>query len=255
MIQQFQTSLNKFKTMEKKSNRNWLWFLGVVVLWLGSYFVINYMCGNADGPGTFGDQFGAINALFTGLSFAAIIITLRLQQQELNAQRREFITSRAMTIVYKQVELVVNVINNSGYNDYPLSLKAWTPEKYKENEIKGIYAFNRLNDLISRSPNKLEKIKELKGNMNYMLNSISNSASLLEKTRKNENMTDDDALFVFESFKYNIDHRVWSFIETLRQVNWQDADIEVENIKNEVLNICSFLDDMESLKTKTNLNK
>ena len=75
------------------------------------------------------------------------------------------------------------------------------------------------------------------------------------KTKNNENMTDDDPLFVFESFKYNIDHRVWSFIETLRQVNWDEAEIELEDIKIDVQNICSFLDEMESLKSKTNIAK
>lgn len=259
MIQQLQISLNNFKRMTKKSNWRWLWYLlvlfGVISIWYSSYTWINNQFGDADGPGTFGDQFGAVNALFTGLSLAGIIITLWQQQQELNAQRREFMTSRAMTIVYKQVELIGNVVNNAWYNDMPSTVRSWTPELYKKNEIHGIYAVNRWNSILKNNSTNFKKIEELKVLFQHLLNSLSNSVSLLIKTKLNENMSDDDALFVFESFKYNIDHRVWSFIETLKHVNWEYSDIELEDIKNDVQNICSFLDEMESLKTKTNPRK
>lgn len=258
MIQQFQISFIKFKRMTKKSNNRWLWFVAVIIIWIGSYFAIYQLYGKADGPGTFGDQFGAINALFTGLSLAGIIITLIQQQEELTAQRREFMTSRAMTIVYKQVEMVANVVHNAYYLKVNLSQKAlerWGVTKEPNLEISGIYAVNNWNDLISRSENKNEIINELKGNMNHLLNSLSNSVELLIKTQRNENMTDDDALFVFESFKYNIDHRVWTFIETLREVNWDDSEKELEDIKNDVEKICAFLDEIESLKNNTNSSK
>lgn len=39
--------------------------------------------------GTFGDMFGAVNALFSGLAFASIIYTILLQRQELRLQREE----------------------------------------------------------------------------------------------------------------------------------------------------------------------
>ena len=35
------------------------------------------------GPGTFGDSFGALNALFTGLAFALVFASLRAQREEL----------------------------------------------------------------------------------------------------------------------------------------------------------------------------
>ena len=39
--------------------------------------------------GLFGDKFGAVNALFSGLAFAGIILTLLLQRRELSLQREE----------------------------------------------------------------------------------------------------------------------------------------------------------------------
>lgn len=223
--------------------------LGVISIWLGSYFWINKYCGDADGPGTFGDQFGAVNALFTGLSLAGIIITLWQQQQELSAQRREFMTSRAMTIVYKQIELLTNIISNL---IYPLLSYSDGKDNIEKNGINVVMWWNTI---IEKVTYKIETNTLIVAKMRPLLSSLSNSVRILNKTRENESMSDDDALFVFESFKYNIDHRVWTFIETLKQVNWEDANIELEDIKNDVLNICSFLDEMESLKTKTNPRK
>ena len=237
--------------MTKKSNRGRLWFLGAFLLWLASYFVIRFIFKLENGDaGTFGDQFGAINALFTGLSFAGIIITLRLQQEELSAQRREFMTSRAMTIVYKQIELVSSVINNAHY--IPESVQGIGLDS-KNFEINGIFAIKRWNDLILKS--QVKKVQELRLGIFNIVNNISNSITLLVKIKNNENMSDDDALFVFESFKYNIDHRVWTFIETLKKVKWDDADINLEDLKNDVYNISSFLDEMKSLKNNTNSSK
>ncbi len=44
--------------------------------------------------GTFGDMFGAVNALFSGLAFAGVIYALFLQRRELELQRRELAMSR-----------------------------------------------------------------------------------------------------------------------------------------------------------------
>ena len=44
--------------------------------------------------GTFGDMFGAVNALFSGLAFAGVIIAILLQKQELKLQRLELEQTR-----------------------------------------------------------------------------------------------------------------------------------------------------------------
>lgn len=44
--------------------------------------------------GQYGDMFGAVNALFSGLAFAGLIFALLLQQQELNLQREELRLTR-----------------------------------------------------------------------------------------------------------------------------------------------------------------
>ena len=55
-----------------------VWALSFILLILGP-----------DDRGTFGDMFGAVNALFSGLAFAGLIITLIMQHEELGLQREE----------------------------------------------------------------------------------------------------------------------------------------------------------------------
>lgn len=66
--------------------------LGVIALWAGTGFLL-YDAGKDTAPwgerGTFGDMFGSINALFSGLAFAGLIFTVLLQRQELQLQRHE----------------------------------------------------------------------------------------------------------------------------------------------------------------------
>ena len=45
-------------------------------------------------PGQFGDMFGAVNALFSGLAFAGVVIAILLQRQELKLQRKELKQTR-----------------------------------------------------------------------------------------------------------------------------------------------------------------
>lgn len=60
--------------------------LGIFVMWAGSAVAI-YEWVDHDDRGTFGDMFGAVNALFSGLAFAGLIYTISVQRQELSLQR------------------------------------------------------------------------------------------------------------------------------------------------------------------------
>lgn len=58
----------------------------LVFVWLGPQM---------DERGQFGDIFGGVNALFTGLAFAGVIYTILLQRRELELQREELRLNRA----------------------------------------------------------------------------------------------------------------------------------------------------------------
>lgn len=64
-------------------------FLGVVLLW-GACLSLAFVSFDTWAErGQFGDLFGAVNALFSGLAFAAFLYALHLQRQELGLQRTE----------------------------------------------------------------------------------------------------------------------------------------------------------------------
>ena len=62
----------------------------ILVLWLLNLILLR----KVDGRGTFGDMFGTVNSLFSGLAFTGIIFTILLQKKELSLQRQELIETR-----------------------------------------------------------------------------------------------------------------------------------------------------------------
>ena len=65
-------------------------FACVVATWAASGFLLY----SDEERGTFGDMFGAVNALFSGLAFAGIVYTILLQRRELELQREELHVTR-----------------------------------------------------------------------------------------------------------------------------------------------------------------
>jgi hypothetical protein len=68
--------------------------VGVLVVWLGFWWFVVYTIDDTSKRGQFGDMFGAVNALFSGLAFAGIIFTILLQRDELRLQRKELRQNR-----------------------------------------------------------------------------------------------------------------------------------------------------------------
>ena len=68
------------------------WMIVFIVLasWIASWALLH---GDPD-RGTFGDMFGAINALYSGLAFAGVVYAIVLQRQELELQRQELALTR-----------------------------------------------------------------------------------------------------------------------------------------------------------------
>ncbi len=64
--------------------------LSVILAWVAT----GYLLYDDPDRGTFGDMFGAVNALFSGLAFAGVIYAILLQREELRLQRRELELTR-----------------------------------------------------------------------------------------------------------------------------------------------------------------
>jgi hypothetical protein len=85
----------------KKHIASFLWIFSSMLLFLGVfaswYFYPQWNLSGLPIPansGEYGDMFGAINALFTGLAFAGLLVTILLQSQELRLQRGELKAQR-----------------------------------------------------------------------------------------------------------------------------------------------------------------
>lgn len=83
--------IKKVDDTHKIVNIAWGCAIGVIVIWALTFFVL-FM--PEDKQGIFGDMFGAVNALFSGLAFAGLIITLIMQRRELALQRDELEQTR-----------------------------------------------------------------------------------------------------------------------------------------------------------------
>jgi hypothetical protein len=74
---------------ELKNYQIILFFVSVIIAWILAWHFVGSSFSSWDIRGSFGDMFGAINALFSGLAFAGVIIAILLQRQELRLQRKE----------------------------------------------------------------------------------------------------------------------------------------------------------------------
>ncbi len=68
--------------------------LCIVLLLFFANFCLIFLPYSKEARGTFGDQFGAINALFSGLAFAGLIYTIILQRNDLKLQRQDLELTR-----------------------------------------------------------------------------------------------------------------------------------------------------------------
>ena len=61
----------------------------VTIIWAASALVLYMSVEDYSKSGTFGDSFGVLNTLFSGLAFAGIIVSIKMQSDEMREQRKE----------------------------------------------------------------------------------------------------------------------------------------------------------------------
>lgn len=66
----------------------------VITLWGLTWTLTDLFFCKLDEKGTFGDMFGTVNALFSGLAFVGVIVAILLQRVELKLQREELVQTR-----------------------------------------------------------------------------------------------------------------------------------------------------------------
>lgn len=127
---------------EHKQNENLKFiaiFLGVALFWfLGWIFVDTVV--PVDQRSAFGDKFGFINSLFSGLALAVIIYSIILQQTELALQRKELTDTRSEFKDQNFQTTFFNLLNTQRQipNDINVTISDLkTYDKYDHRSIKG----------------------------------------------------------------------------------------------------------------------
>ena len=178
-----QNRCTKFKKMreKKKDYKNLIIFLAlllIISLWAGSWFLIDKLYPISDNSsidyiaqrGAFGDKFGFINSLFSGLALTGIIVSiylqsieLSLQKKELKKTREEFEINRLTNILFKQVEYANYLIDNHKIGNFDINRFLEIIKQYNDDKD-----YASIDSMYNDSQNDIKKLLlELKEKLQY----------------------------------------------------------------------------------------
>lgn len=108
----------------------------VFVLWGLNWLLLWLYAGESDKRGQFGDMFGSVNALFSGLAFAFLIYTIWLQREELTLQREELKLQReALEFQAQELKRQADELEKTGtLQKESLELQKLNQEKFEREQ-------------------------------------------------------------------------------------------------------------------------
>lgn len=191
------------------------------------------------GVGTFGDSFGALNALFSGLAFAGVIITILIQKSELNEQQKElrltrgeFATTRATNLIFKQLERIDFAIQNFEVD-------------INDKISKGIVAISTFNDEVGSNDGFFPDSKIFENTNEKMLGDIVRSVIIAQDNYpritylcKNTAISIAALEHILFTSKLPVEE-----IEDLRKLFIQNIGFETINFFNKIINLCESEND------------
>ncbi|MBI5846024.1 MAG: putative phage abortive infection protein [Deltaproteobacteria bacterium] len=218
-------------------------FIAVFIFWLFSPIIIDNFFYNRRQRITFNDIFNGMNALFSGLAFAGIIVAIILQNEELKLQREELKSTRD-------------------------ELKGQKEQLEKHNALLDIQKFeNTCFQMIKLYHEILQSIEMVAGGQirrgTYVFNEASNEFDrLLKEQKANEllHKINKALIHLFENPKYNINY----YYKTLYNIMYF-IDIECpKNNKNKYFYINFIIEQLTgpellllfyyALSTHSNIN-
>lgn len=160
---------------------------GVFIIYGLSWISIAIFVDGWSDRGTFGDMFGAVNALFSGLAFAGIIVTLVLQIQELGHQREELMLTR--------VEL-------KGQKDQlSLQNKAMIHQNFDNTFFQLLRLHNEIVNAINISKTSIEQAGAAHRNVTNIISSGRNCFEIFYSEMKADNSPQHEEYFESEQAK------------------------------------------------------
>lgn len=179
-------------------------FIIITLIYFGFMIFIIHKVSETDSLsslGSFGDSFGILNALFSGLGFSGLLITLFYQQRQINSQENESKKQDAISSQLQYEETLHKLI--SLFQSTMKEIKI----NYEDDELFGRDAIQKSLSIFSGKVNESG------------LNVI--PAQLRKKYRKNELTDDDKEIMNYYYYKHfiflsSVLSRQWRLIESFK---------------------------------------
>ena len=148
-------------------------FGGVFILLGCSWWLLIKCFPSYEVRGTFGDMFGVVNALFSGLAFAGLIVTLLYQKEELALQRvelketREEMKNQRMEFEEQNKTLKRQRFENTFFNMLSLQQEIVANLSYKEHKGREIFEELYLSSFILYDETILHGIRAVLNRFGY----------------------------------------------------------------------------------------
>jgi hypothetical protein len=154
---------------ESKQFDNWKTRISIIsiiiFLWIGCWYLLlhNSYLNDFTTRGQFGDMFGVVNSLFSGLAFGGIIYTILLQREELKAQREELKLTKQEFITQNET-LRLQRFENTFFNLLDVHNKIVASLKYTYHTLSGDRFESEGREIFNDAILSLSQTTELMGN-------------------------------------------------------------------------------------------
>lgn len=218
--------------------------ISLIIISIGFPFTVNHYFSDWTKSGTFGDTYGALNALFSGLALAGVIITILIQKQELQNQRvelqlqrnemketrKEFSMNRTTNLVYSQLNRFEKYIENFSF-DTPLEkLKGDEAITFLDKNLYQVYQHIDMPEEQFRAEKKTALIKLLKlytpneSNINEFAQNIYNSVEVLQRLIFKSNLEVEELNDLKNLFFVNIGFVKMGVIERISKIHADELE-------------------------------
>lgn len=193
--------------------------LFVLLCWVGNWRLYEFV--GSDSAGAIGSIFGVTNTLFSGLAFAALIVSIRMQNEELKLQREELKANR------KELKQSREAQEYTAKQLEEQTLIHFVTLKYQTLDVFQKSLPNRIDELRQKLIN--EFIDSVKENPAYYIQSDPNSKIM------------DNRKVELESRSYYLNHEEYKKLKKLEE------NLEIQ--KNE-LDLFMRLENPDTLKLR-----
>ncbi|WBL22316.1 putative phage abortive infection protein [Zunongwangia sp. HRR-M8] len=232
----------------------------VVSLWVISWITIDILYSSVTDRGAFGDKFGFINSLFSGLALAGIIYSIFLQQRELSLQRTELAETKEEFKDQNFQTTFFNLLKTQNQIANDISARVYYIKNYNNKTFRNLEG----RDFFIQSRFELQRIDKALSNSNYLNYrkwDAQDGADEPQSYEEAERLTKMMRLsYTFEYYK--IDKETWGDLlelnsiqkaEKLYAIFFNKFHFAIGHYFRHIYHILLFLEKMEKEKiSKTN---